>query len=321
MPTQAELRKQITDQIVAALENGVMPWRRPWSSSKNSGRPANVLSKRLYSGINPLLLELHARNFGFYSRWWATFHQWREMDCTVQKRPVDVEPGEWGCHVILYKPVKRTMLDPTTGEQTEEEFPVMRTFTLFNADQIDGSCSKEYRGDAAVEGPTAPDYEPAEELIAATGAELHFGGDEAFYRRPTPPDSWPNHSSGDFISVPVKSSFNPKGSYYETLLHELAHWSEIRLSWTGSYEAGELIAEMAACYLATELGVPQGESLQNHTAYLKVWLNAMKADSSFIFKSATQASKVSDYLLSFRKQTGVSDQQPQDSVQTDGMAA
>jgi antirestriction protein ArdC len=318
MPNQAELRKQITDQIVAALENGVMPWRRPWSTSKNSGRPANVLSKRHYSGINPLLLELHARKFGFHSRWWATFNQWREMGCTVQKRPADVEPGEWGCHAILYKPVKKTTLNPATGEQTEEEFPVMRTFTLFNAEQVQGS--EKYRGDADVEGPAAPDFEPAEELIAATGAELHFGGDEAFYRRPTPLDSWPNHTNGDFISVPPKSSFNPKGSYYETLLHELAHWSEIRLGWTGSYEAGELIAEMAACYLATELGVPQGESLQNHSAYLKSWLSVMKADSSFIFKSATQASKVSDFLLAFRKQT-VSDQQPEDAVQADGLAA
>ena len=117
-----------------------------------------------------------------------------------------------------------------------------------------------------------PDLEQAEELISATGAELHFGGDQAFYRRPTPLDAWPNHSAGDFISAPPKSSFNPKGSYYETLFHELAHWSEIRLGWTGTYEAGELIAEMTACYLATELGVPQGESLQNHTAYLKAWL-------------------------------------------------
>ena len=37
-----------------------MPWRRPWSVSKNTGRPANVASKRAYNGINPLLLELDA---------------------------------------------------------------------------------------------------------------------------------------------------------------------------------------------------------------------------------------------------------------------
>ena len=115
MPTQAELRKQITDQIVAALEQGVMPWRRPWSTSTNSGRPANVLTKRQYTGINPLLLELHAHRYGFRSRWWGTFNQWREMGCTVQKRPAAVGPGEWGCHVILYKPVKKTTLDPISG--------------------------------------------------------------------------------------------------------------------------------------------------------------------------------------------------------------
>ena len=41
---------------------------------------------------------------------------------------------------------------------------------------------------------------------------------------------------------------------------------------------GELIAEMAICFLATELGVPNTESLENHAAYLKNWLQAMKDD-------------------------------------------
>ena len=80
------------------------------------------------------------------------------------------------------------------------------------------------------------------------------------------------------------------------------HWSECRLGWdrkAGGYALGELIAEMAACFLATELGVPQGESLENHAAYLRSWLDAMKGDPSFIFKAATQASKVTDFLLQF----------------------
>ena len=65
---------------------------------------------------------------------------------------------------------------------------------------------------------------------------------------------------------------------------------------------GELVAELAASMLSAELGVPQGESLENHAAYLKHWMDAIKADSSFIFKASTQASKVADFLLSHVQQ-------------------
>ena len=60
MQSQSQLRQQITNLIIAALEQDCVPWRRPWSLSKNTGRPGNALSKRPYSGINPLLLEMHA---------------------------------------------------------------------------------------------------------------------------------------------------------------------------------------------------------------------------------------------------------------------
>jgi antirestriction protein ArdC len=60
-----------------------------------------------------------------------------------------------------------------------------------------------------------------------------------------------------------------------------------------------LVAEISASLLSAELGVPQGEPLENHAAYLKHWLEAMKQDSSFIIQASSQASKVTDYLLSF----------------------
>ena len=66
---------------------------------------------------------------------------------------------------------------------------------------------------------------------------------------------------------------------------------------------GELIAEMASCFLATELGVPNSEAIENHAAYVKNWLQAMKDDANYIFKASRQASKVCDFLLSFVKQT------------------
>ncbi|MGO9107598.1 MAG: zincin-like metallopeptidase domain-containing protein, partial [Thermoguttaceae bacterium] len=53
-------------------------------------------------------------------------------------------------------------------------------------------------------------------------------------------------------------AFVSTGAFYETMLHELAHWSEIRLGWTANYAMNELIAEIAASFISAELGVPQG---------------------------------------------------------------
>ena len=126
-------------------------------------------------------------------------------------------------------------------------------------------------------GDIQPDYAPAEELIEKTGAEICFGGDRTFYRLPTPAGSWPNHRDGDYIQLPHKSSF-VNGGYYATVLHELGHWSELRLGWNRAketYAMGELIAELSSCYLAAELNVPNGEPLESHAAYLKSWLKGM----------------------------------------------
>ncbi|MCH7685712.1 MAG: peptidase, partial [Planctomycetes bacterium] len=66
-----------------------------------------------------------------------------------------------------------------------------------------------------------------------------------------------------------------------------------------TYAMGELVGEMSSCFVCSELGIPLTEGIGNHAAYLGHWLKALKNDPSFIFKASTQASKVSDYLLSF----------------------
>ena len=87
MPTQDQIRSQITQQIIDALENGCPPWRQPWLGTANTGRPTNVVSEKPYRGINPLLLSLHQQRHGFRSRWYGTFKQWQDMGGKVMRRP------------------------------------------------------------------------------------------------------------------------------------------------------------------------------------------------------------------------------------------
>jgi antirestriction protein ArdC len=297
-----QLRRQITDQIVQALESNLVPWRRPWRSSKNAGRPTSVATGRPYAGINPLLCELHNNRFGFQSKLWGTFRQWKTLAGEVKRRPADVEPGEWGCKIVFYKQVVKQVVDAKTGQEDESRYLILKSFSIFNIDQVSGDHLDRFRVSKDIPPKVeVPTFGEAEKLIAATGADLRFEGDRAYYKLPLPIGSWPNHDDGDFIVLPQREWFDRPESYYETALHELAHWSEIRLGWdehARNYAMCELVAEMSSCFVAAELGIPMLE-LTNHAAYLKNWLDAMRQDANFIFKASSLASKTSDFIVSF----------------------
>jgi len=285
MPTQTEIRDSVTNQILAALENGTAPWRRPWSSSKNAGYPKNVTG-RIYSGVNPILLWLSSMRLNLKSRYWATFRQWQEIGCSVKARPQEVPPGQWGTTIVFSKPCNKR---DENGNQTDEQFWVLKTFVVFNADQVDGA-EKFQVEDEVVVTPDDQDHPVADQLVANTKADIRFGGDRAFYQ----PES-------DFVQMPHRQNFK-EDEYYPTLFHELTHWSENRLKWdrkNQGYAMGELIAELASCYVCAELGIPINQSLDNHAAYLKSWIEQMKGDSRYIFRATSQASKATDFLLGF----------------------
>lgn len=81
MSTQNEFRQRITDQIITAVSDGTKlpPWRKPWRTDANAGHPTNVVSKRGYTGVNPLLLDIAATRHGLKSKWWGIFRQWQGM--------------------------------------------------------------------------------------------------------------------------------------------------------------------------------------------------------------------------------------------------
>jgi antirestriction protein ArdC len=295
MPTQTEIRQRITNQIIEALKNGKLPpWRQPWASNPNAGFPANVVSKRRYSGVNPMLLQIAAQHHSFKSKWWGTFKQWESVGGTVMHRPADVEPGCWGSAVIFWKPVEKTEINKDTGEEETRTFGFLKQYHLFNLDQVEGECLNRLRVTDTVVNHDFIDFQPAEEAIKATGADIRYGGDRAYYRRPFSGDA-------DFIQMPHKHTFAQAKEFYATALHELMHWSEPRLQWKGCYSEGELRAEIGACYSLSELGVPQSDDLSNHHAYLENWLAALRSDPRFIFAAATSASKAADFILSFSR--------------------
>ncbi len=293
----AALREKITQQIVTALEKGELaPWKRPWSGHPYaSGLPVNAVSKNRYSGVNILLVQLHQMKHNLRSKFYATFNQWKAMGCFVKARPKDVPPGEWGCGILYCAPVKKVERSDSGDEKTKE-FLLLKNYTVFCADQVEGADAAHFQVEDLPVSANFIDFDPAERCIASVNADLRFGGDKAFYRRPT------TDGDGDYIRLPPKTSFHSEAEFYGTALHELGHWSESRLGWTGSYAEGELRAEMTSAFALSELGVPHcGDVTANSQSYLAHWLQAMKSDPRYIFRASTEASKAVEFLLSFSR--------------------
>ena len=178
MPSQFQIRQSITEQIATALKEGkTLPWRNPWVRHPCAGLPTNIVSNRRYSGINVLLLNLHQMRFGLKSKLYGTFNQWMGIAVHVKPRPSDVPPGQWGCQIIFFKPITKTEVNDE-GEEQEVAYPILRTYTVFGIDQVEGAHLDRYRVGELSVNPAFIDYEPAEKAIAATGADIRTPAEE-----------------------------------------------------------------------------------------------------------------------------------------------
>jgi antirestriction protein ArdC len=269
--TKNDVYAEVTDRIVAALEQGVVPWRKPWRSL---GGPRN-LNGRPYRGINVFLLELA----GFGDPRWGTFNAVKAAGGSVRK-------GEKGTRIILWKPVRRRGEDEN-GEQQNGSYLLLKEYTVFNAEQCDGLPELD-----TVEHEQVAS---ADEVVLGyiDGPTLNYGGDRAYYS-PTL----------DQVTVPHLGQFESADAYYQTLYHELVHSTghESRLKrteWTAfgseTYSREELVAELGAAMLCGVAGIqPQYEQ---SAAYIASWKSKLEDDPKLIVQAAAAAQKAADRIL------------------------
>jgi antirestriction protein ArdC len=287
MKTQNEIRAELTQRIVDALKQGVIPWRKPWRCVADPVRlPTNFVTHRPYNGFNVLNLQLAAQLAGYPASLWGSYNQFRSVGAQVRK-------GEKATTIILFKPITKVEKGEDGEADKTKTFPILKTWSVFNIAQVDGEIAEKYQVTA---GPTGTKFENVERAefdraVAATGADIRFGGNKAAYHRPP----------GDFIIVPQEEQFHDFPAFAETVAHELCHWTEFRTGWTGTYAEGELRAEIGACFLATALGIPNSDDRTNHIAYIQNWLQALENDPKFIFRASAAASKAADFILNFSR--------------------
>jgi antirestriction protein ArdC len=277
---------ETTAQIIAALEAGTPPWRRPWDVAKAGGpmMPYNAATGAHYRGINTLLLGMSPLAFLTCDPRWATYKQAAERGWQVRK-------GSRGTPGFFYKKIE--VNDRDGGDDDRKVIPLLRSFTLFHASQIEGIPP--YVAPGIEE---APWREPEAAAIIARNSRaiIRVGGDRAFYSPST-----------DHIQMPPTAAFRSPAAYASVLMHETSHWSghKERLDrdlsgrfGSHDYAREELRAELAQVMICSQIGLEDCD-FTNGAAYIAEWLGKLRNDKKEVFRAASDAQRIAGYLLAF----------------------
>ncbi len=274
----------VTERIVAQLEKGIVPWRKPWT---DAGMPRNLVSGKAYRGLNLILLSM----LGYEQNLFLTFKQVNDLGGKVKR-------DEQGHMVTFWKQPEKKEAGEEVVEDAERRKSILRYYMVFNISQCE--LPDKYQ---------LPEIEPMANLASEAVYEdmpnkpaIRFKEQQAYY-----------NPLQDFINMPKQKSFESNDAYYATLFHELmhstGHYSRcnrrdlIEMSEFGSdaYSNEELTAEIGACYLAQLTGI--SSQFEQSAAYIQNWILKLKFDKRLIFTAAGNAQKGVDYILGIQADT------------------
>lgn len=271
--------EEVTNRIIEQLENGVVPWHRPWTGIMSGAY--NRVSKKPYSLLNQMLLK----HDGEY----ATFKQWKDLGGTIKK-------GEKSEIVVFWKMLQ---VEETKDGKTEKKtIPLLKYINVFHVSQVDGVEAKSIK---------LEEHEPIKEaeIIKNEYAKREnllikeVVSNRAFYS-PT----------CDYIQVPCKEQYMDITEFYSTLFHEMVHSTghrdrlkrldpSVKLASFGSedYSKEELIAEIGSAFLMNHIGIESIKTFNNSASYIKSWLEVLRNDNRFIVSASSKAEKAMKYIL------------------------
>ena len=292
MNAYQKINQMITARLIERITaTGELPWKKPWTSL--SLMPKNLVTKKNYRGVNVFLLHM----LGYSSPYFMSMKQINAMGGKVRK-------GEKSCPVVFWK-----IVEPKDGEPEQKGFAMLRYYRVFNTEQCEGLPESKV---PVIEIPKRT-HEPlkiAEDLVAMM---------------PNPPQI--NHArtlasyspSMDLVSMPCPEWFTSGEENYGALFHELAHSTghESRVGrksimtpngfGSHAYSQEELVAEMTSAFLCGYTGILLCTET-NQAAYLRGWLERLKADPTMLIKAGSEAQKAFDWIMNVKAQEQPIDQ-------------
>ena len=284
-----DLFQIITDRMIAELEQGVIPWQKPWSSVQ--GAISHTTGKR-YSLLNQMLLGCRSGEF-------VTFKE-------AQREGGHIRKGEKASMIVFWKFLESAQRDDdgnivlgADGKPVMESVPFLRYYNVFHISQCE-DIQPHFTENPMLGEQLSPDEAAdriVEDYIHRSGVKLHVQhSDRAFYS-----------PSSDSVTVPELAQYTSVSEYYSTLFHELTHSTGHvsrlnRLSkeahfGSEAYSKEELIAELGAAFLVNHVGLETDGSFRNSAGYIQSWLKALKDDKRLIVSAAGKADKAVAMIL------------------------
>lgn len=301
MKKKQNVYQQVTDRIVAGLQQKGLSWFRPWNAGQMSELPINNATGTAYKGLNVLFLSIEQMDKGYDHAEWLTYKQCAAKGGQVRK-------GEKGTPVVFWSIKFRAiddngevkyfskMSDIPEGWKFQKTF-MPRVWNVFNIDQCDDIEPRRERVEPA---ETFTPIEAAERVYSEQYPKdkrptLRHGGGSAFY------SPMKHH-----VQMPKPETFVTNDDYYKTLFHELVHSTghdtilkrldKVAAFGSESYSKEELIAEIGAQFLVGLTGIQPKDDEQNSQAYINGWIKKLNDQPKMALSAATQAMKAVDFI-------------------------
>lgn len=338
--TRVDVYERVTTAITDALDAGVAPWSKPWTSRPGAEpvRQQNAITGRPYRGINVFLLNVTAATQGYEDPRWLTFNQasaraqavWlkanghKDDENGIEAYKAAIKDGfragvrkyEKSTTITLWLPFTKDVEDEQNpGTPKKVKLLLLKDYSVFNVEQCDGLDLKNILPEPDADEPEFDSIGAADTVIEQMPQRpsMFRGGNRAYYSPLL-----------DKVGLPEATDFDSPEAYYATAFHELAHATghESRLGrlkhfvgefGSDPYAQEELVAEMASAFLCGMVGIDSG--LDRSAAYIDHWSDRIKAetkkDKRWLVMAASRAQKAADFILA---------QQAEDPTPTNGEA-
>jgi antirestriction protein ArdC len=300
---ERDYQQELTDKFIARIEDAILceesglKWEKPFFNCEEW--PKNALTGEKYHGGN--VAALMAEEFS--DPRWMTFVQMQEMSRKLDT-PLHIRKGSRAAFIM--KVVAAYQKDSEGNIIKSEQGKALPVLNDDGSPKIGFKWYPVFNCSSIENMPpyikVTNEVKPLDELELLSKAlqertDLtveHSGVSRAYYS-----------SSKHLVHMPDPSLFKSTDAYSDTLLHEFGHSTGPALGrkmgngfGTSEYAKEELIAELTSSFMSFRLGIPHNPSShENHAAYLKSWLGALKDDKTLITKAANQASKATEFQM------------------------
>lgn len=285
-PTQRDVYHIVTDQIIAKLKEGIIPWHEPWGTT---GVPRKYTTNEPFCGISVWLLGMLHYPHNLFLTW----DELKQCGGSVKK-------GERGHLVVFFNPhtiapaEEWNWLTKVGLCENPTTIGKLRYYKVFNVAQ----CT-----DLAIPPPSTPSHSPLEAAKAIIE---------------TMPNCPPLKSGKtvqydpilDCIIAPHKQRTLVEDTGYcaalfRALVQSTGHKRRLHRSNdagdTGAYSFEALIGDLGMCYLCHTVGIPPRRP-RSKREYSNGWLERLTADRRLIVRASMQAQLAVEYILKIRNE-------------------